>query len=55
MGIETEGFPESDYYMEDVVQVALFAGINNGQSWLNEGLFNGHAALLPTEKSGIIR
>ncbi|MCB6972768.1 MULTISPECIES: Fic family protein [Butyricimonas] len=53
LGIETEGLPEPDHYTEGVVQVMLDAVRNSGKPLSNERLFNWHAALFPTGRSGI--
>ncbi len=53
LGIETEGLPEPDHYTEGVVQVMLDAVHNNDIPLTNERLFNWHAALFPTGRSGI--
>ena len=53
LGIKTEGLPEPDHYTEGVVQVMLDAVRNNGESLTHERLFNWHAALFPTGRSGM--
>lgn len=53
LGIETEGLSEPDHYTEGVVQVMLDAVRNSEKPLSNERLFNWHAALFPTGRSGI--
>ena len=53
LGIKTEGLPEPDHYTEGVVQVMLDAVRNNDESLTHERLFNWHAALFPTGRSGM--
>ena len=53
LGIETEGLPEPDHYTEGVVQVMLDAVRNSDKPLTHERLFNWHAALFPTGRSGI--
>ena len=53
LGIETEGLPEPDHYTEGVVQVMLDAVRNSDKPLTPERLFNWHAALFPTGRSGI--
>ena len=53
LGIETEGLPEPDHYTEGVVQVMLDAVRNSDHPLTHERLFNWHAALFPTGRSGI--
>ena len=53
LGIETEGLPEPDHYTEGVVQVMLDAVRNSNQPLTHERLFNWHAALFPTGRSGM--
>lgn len=53
LGIETEGLPVPDHYTEGVVQVMLDAVRNSDKPLTPERLFNWHAALFPTGRSGI--
>lgn len=53
LGIEVEGLPEADHYTEGVVQVMLDAVRNSTEPLTHERLFNWHAALFPTGRSGI--
>lgn len=52
LGIETEGLPEADRYVDGVVQLMLDATQNYMQPLTDERLFNWHAALFPTGRSG---
>ena len=53
LGLETAGLPEPDHYSEGVVQVLMDAVQNAGDPLVEERLFNWHAALFPTGRSGI--
>lgn len=53
LGIETAGLPEPDHYTEGIVQVMLDAVRNNHLPLNHERLFNWHAAIFPTGRSGI--
>jgi len=53
LGIPTEGLPEPDHYTEGVVQVMIDAVRNNAAPLSAERLFNWHAALFPTGRSGM--
>ena len=53
LGIDTEGLPEPDHYTEGVVQVMLDAVRNSNEPLTHERLFNWHAALFPTGRSGM--
>ena len=53
LGLNTEGLPEPDHYTEGVVQVMLDAVRKNDTLLTHERLFNWHAALFPTGRSGI--
>ena len=53
LGIPTEGLPEPDHYTEGVVQVMLDAVRNSNEPLTHERLFNWHAALFPTGRSGM--
>lgn len=53
LGIETEGLPEPDHYTEGVVQVMLDAVRNSNNPLTHDRLFNWHAALFPTGRSGM--
>lgn len=52
LGIETEGLPEADRYVEGVVQLMMDATQSYMQPLTEERLFNWHAALFPTGRSG---
>lgn len=52
LGIETEGLPEADRYVDGVVQVMIDATRNYALPLTDERLFNWHAALFPTGRSG---
>ena len=53
LGVEVEGLPNPDHYTEGVVQVMLDAVRNRGEALTHERLFNWHAALFPTGRSGM--
>lgn len=53
LGIPTEGLPEPDHYTEGVVQVMIDAVRNYSEDLTEQRLFNWHAALFPTGRSGI--
>ncbi|MEG2515019.1 MAG: Fic family protein, partial [Bacteroidaceae bacterium] len=53
LGIKIEGLPESDRYVDGIVQVMMDATQNYRQPLSDERLFNWHAALFPTGRSGI--
>ena len=53
LGLNTEGLPEPDHYTEGVVQVMLDAVRNSNEALTHERLFNWHAALFPTGRSGM--
>ena len=53
LGLNTEGLPEPDHYTEGVVQVMLDAVRNSNQTLTHDRLFNWHAALFPTGRSGM--
>lgn len=53
LGVEVEGLPEPDHYTDGVVQVMLDAVRNRGEALTHERLFNWHAALFPTGRSGM--
>lgn len=55
LGIETEGLPEADRYVDGVVQVMIDATQSYMQPLTAERLFNWHAALFPTGRSGIYK
>lgn len=55
LGIETEGLPEADRYVDGVVQVMIDATQNYLQPITDERLFNWHSALFPTGRSGIYK
>lgn len=52
LGIETEGLPEADHYVDGVVQLMIDATQNYAQPLTNERLFNWHAALFQSGRSG---
>lgn len=53
LGIPTEGLPEADHYTEGVVQVMIDAVTHRNSPLTAKRLFNWHAALFPTGRSGI--
>ena len=53
LGVEVEGLPDPDHYTEGVVQVMLDAVRNRDEELTHERLFNWHAALFPTGRSGM--
>ena len=53
LGVEVEGLPEPDHYTDGVVQVMLDAVRNRNEALTHERLFNWHAALFPTGRSGM--
>ena len=53
LGLPTEGLPEPDHYTEGVVQIMMDAVRNNTEPLTDERLFNWHAALFPTGRSGV--
>lgn len=55
LGMEIEGLPEADRYVEGVVQVMMDATQNYMQPLTEERLFNWHAALFPNGRSGIYK
>ncbi|WP_071145179.1 Fic family protein [Bacteroides ihuae] len=55
LGMETEGLPEADRYVDGVVQVMIDASQNYVQPLTEERLFNWHAALFPTGRSGMYK
>ena len=54
LGLPVEGLPEPDHYTEGVVQVMIDAVRDNALPLSEERLFNWHAALFPTGRSGMI-
>ncbi|MBQ9340513.1 MAG: Fic family protein [Paludibacteraceae bacterium] len=54
LGLETAGLPQPDHYTEGVVQVLMDAVRNHNNALTEERLFNWHAALFPTGRSGMI-
>lgn len=55
LGVEVEGLPEPDHYTEGVVDVMMDA-VRNASNPLNaERLFDWHAALFPTGRSGMYK
>lgn len=55
LGIEIEGLPEADRYIDGVVQVMIDATQNYMQPLTAEHFFNWHAALFPTGRSGVYK
>lgn len=55
LGIPTEGLPEADHYTEGVVQLMLDAVTNANTPLSDERMFDWHAALFPTGRSGLYR
>ena len=55
LGIEIEGLPEADRYVDDVVNVMIDATQNYTHLLTDERLFNWHAALFPTGRSGMYK
>lgn len=53
LGIETEGLPEADRYIDGIVQVMIDATQNYMLPLTEKRLFNWHAALFPTGRSGM--
>lgn len=53
LGLDTVGMPEADHYTESVVQVLMDAVQHADSPLTEERLFNWHAALFPTGRSGI--
>ena len=53
LGLSTEGLPEPDHYTEGIVQVMLDAVRQSDKPLTSERLFNWHAALFPTGRSGM--
>lgn len=54
LGIETEGLPQPDHYTEGVVQVLMDAVKHCNEPLTEERLFNWHAAMFPTGRSGMV-
>ena len=53
LGLDCAGMPEADHYTEGVVQVLMDAVQHAHAPLTEERLFNWHAALFPTGRSGI--
>lgn len=53
LGIDTAGLPQPDHYTEGVVQIMMDAVTNCNKPLTLERLFNWHAALFPTGRSGM--
>ncbi len=53
LGIDTAGLPQPDHYTESVVQIMMDAVTNCNKPLTPERLFNWHAALFPTGRSGM--
>lgn len=54
LGLETAGLAEANHYTEGVVQIMLDATQHAERRLTAEQLFNWHAALFPTGRSGIV-
>ncbi len=54
LGLDTGGLPEPDHYSEGVVQVLMDAVQKPNEPLTEERLFNWHAALFPTGRSGMV-
>ena len=54
LGLATAGMPEPDHYTEGVVQVLMDAVGHADEPLTGERLFNWHAALFPTGRSGMV-
>lgn len=54
LGIDTAGLPQPDHYTEGVVQIMMDAVTNCNKPLTPERLFNWHAALFPTGRSGML-
>lgn len=52
LGLPSEGLPEPDHYTEGLVQVMLDAVLNAEKELTKDRLFDWHAALFPTGRSG---
>ena len=55
LGIEIEGLPEADRYVDGVVQVMIDATQNYMQPLTDDRLFGWHSALFPTGRSGVYK
>lgn len=55
LGMDVQGLPEADRYVEGVVQVMFDATRNYREPLTDERLFGWHAALFPTGRSGMVR
>lgn len=53
LGIDTASLPQPDHYTEGVVQIMMDAVTNCNKPLTPERLFNWHAALFPTGRSGM--
>jgi Fic family protein len=53
LGMETEGLPEADRYVDGVVQIMIDATQKYMEPLTEKRLFNWHAALFPTGRSGM--
>lgn len=53
LGLEFEGLPVADHFTDGVVQILMDATQNHETELTAERLFNWHAALFPTGRSGI--
>lgn len=53
LGLDTAGMPEADHYTDGVVQVLMDAVQHADAPLTEERLFNWHAALFPTGRTGI--
>ncbi len=55
LGMELQGLPEAERYIDGVVQVMIDATQNYAQPLTDERLFGWHAALFPTGRSGMFK
>lgn len=55
LGIDNSGLPEADRYIDGVVQVMMDATQNYAKPLTKERLFNWHAALFLTGRSGMYK
>lgn len=55
LGLEYEGLPPTDHYIEGVVQIMIDATCHFGEPINEKRLFAWHAALFPTGQSGIYK
>lgn len=55
LGIECEGLPASDHYIEGVVEIAIDATLHYDKAIDEARLFGWHGALFPTGRSGLYK